>query len=1256
MQEIAQNFPLFAVALTKIKVDQDLKKTVGSHSHGLKPGQNAVTVNGIPLNAEEADIFDLHRLLQTEASTREQLLNAFISPAKINDLLSLKRDDPFANLRPGQDAFAAFRVNMDENNAQANGVVAWINDIENDHRYRQWPASYQELLRPAYPNELRYIRKNMVNMIIVVDPSSKLGLSFFAQALYFVKANAPCRVGVSFLLPDAPAGAGGAPEWPSSVLEDETDGEVHAEWQELRSAAGFPADASTEEEGEAAGDASEPVAVSIAKLFYYLVENANEERGWQFLSKLAELDKDVSSLKAVRKAFKSAANEMRGGKSDKAITAFESILTAREWNQRVQATRDYTSARGFAAHAYPCMVTNGIIARQEPGASFREMMMNAILSETQTFVMKVYRGEVNDNTNIPDHVHAESTTVNRLSRHVLDSLGPGALYASEMPKQAHSEDARLAYLEAPSQVGSVKGVTFWIVGDFDAENGLLAAAAAVSHLDQLKSSSAYSPRVAFLHTGASNSLTATLLVSAARILPASAATQLLRKALAVATYSAAVGHASVSSSSEFLRASFEKLVNDCASCSDKKKHTLLERLGDASSLDQGLPGDFTVLSLGLQPGASAVVVNGRVVQLPAGLSQEMLEYDFELLDMFEYSSKSAKNILQVLETADVVGVDADDITSDLRSDMVMLASRTLSLRYLRIAAGATAVFIPPANGMAGVYRSESKNSALEVRAVVDPLSKGAQRLAPVLAALRDHFKADLTMWLNPQDSITEFPLKRFYRYTFSTQPRFEDGQVLETSGALFRKLSTDKTLTLGMHTPESWLVSPTSALYDLDNLRLGDLPDSLDTVNAIFTLESLLVAGQCFDQTQSQPPAGLQLELRDNVHGAVADTVVMQNLGYFQLQANPGVWDLKFASERAATIFEPSSTQTTQFAVSSFNDPMRRFLIKRRAGMEAAPIADEQEVRQGYFGNLFNAQKKQGDTIHVFSIASGHLYERFLKIMMLSVYKNTDSPVKFWFIANFLSPQFKEFAPKMAAEYGYEVEFVTYKWPVWLRRQEEKQRVIWGYKILFLDVLFPLNLKRVIYVDADQIVRGDLKTLWDMDLEGAPYAYTPFCDSNKETEGFRFWKQGYWNDHLRGKPYHISALYVVDLERFRAMRAGDSLRMMYDNLSADKNSLANLDQDLPNYAQHMVPIFSLPQEWLWCQTWCSMDTLGDAMTIDLCNNPLTKTPKLDVARALVPEWTALDEEANSLSFDTAEPETGDTVTGGAKAPHTHDEL
>ena len=47
-------------------------------------------------------------------------------------------------------------------------------------------------------------------------------------------------------------------------------------------------------------------------------------------------------------------------------------------------------------------------------------------------------------------------------------------------------------------------------------------------------------------------------------------------------------------------------------------------------------------------------------------------------------------------------------------------------------------------------------------------------------------------------------------------------------------------------------------------------------------------------------------------------------------------------------------------------------------------------------------------------------------------------------------------------------ELIKYKWPSWLRAQTEKQRVIWAYKILFLDVLFPMDLKKVIFVDADQ--------------------------------------------------------------------------------------------------------------------------------------------------------------------------------------------
>lgn len=66
-----------------------------------------------------------------------------------------------------------------------------------------------------------------------------------------------------------------------------------------------------------------------------------------------------------------------------------------------------------------------------------------------------------------------------------------------------------------------------------------------------------------------------------------------------------------------------------------------------------------------------------------------------------------------------------------------------------------------------------------------------------------------------------------------------------------------------------------------------------------------------------------------------------------------------------------------------------------------------------------------------------------------------------------------------------------------------------------------------------------------MNLEGAVYAYTPFCETRDGMEEFRFWHHGYWKNRLQHRKYHISALYVVDLKRLRKTGAGDLLRSHY---------------------------------------------------------------------------------------------------------------
>jgi len=248
-------------------------------------------------------------------------------------------------------------------------------------------------------------------------------------------------------------------------------------------------------------------------------------------------------------------------------------------------------------------------------------------------------------------------------------------------------------------------------------------------------------------------------------------------------------------------------------------------------------------------------------------------------------------------------------------------------------------------------------------------------------------------------------------------------------------------------------------------------------------------------------------------------------------------------------------------------------------------------------------------------------------------------PVTFHLLETFLTPEMRDAVHSGAlaravsagldAARAAEIRLVDYRWPAHLRHQREKQRLIWGHKILFLDLLFPLDVQRVIYIDADQIVQGDVAALYDMDLSGRPVAMTPFCraDPNADTTGYRFWESGFWASHLEPRPYHISALFVVDLAAFRQLGVGDTYRDSYQSLTADPSSLANLDQDLPNYLQRAVPIYSLPEEWLWCETWCGNTSKPRAKTIDLCNNPLTKEPKLEQARRIGGErWRRVDEE------------------------------
>ena len=668
-------------------------------------------------------------------------------------------------------------------------------------------------------------------------------------------------------------------------------------------------------------------------------------------------------------------------------------------------------------------------------------------------------------------------------------------------------------------------------------------------------------------------------------------------------------------------------------------YSLEEAVGAAMTAAGSARHADTPEVLGLRPGEAALVINGQLRSLGA------------------LESALDAGALGSLVTAEVQsGIAAAVLRAQPRSSAGLLHASLL----LRARAAAMPPPPPPCVSSAADASLRASGApleagvataALQIVGAFDPLSQGVRPTLALLRHLTRRSEIALRLYLLPKADLGKdklaLPRPSLYRYVLPSASG--DG---EPPRADFAGVPTRHVYTVHLHHAEWWATELRSAADDLDNLQLAEG----GAVNATYLLRGLRLRGKIGGNALHGRSAGsIQLLLSSASRLDLVSTVLpMTSNGFWQLVAPPGLYLLRTASAQGQPILQMgaegagaappdrgrpapvalSATDAADAWASSCATVVPLGGLADGGGtLQLTALAREGTAPPGGVCTDLRFEHMARSRLDVFSIASGHLYERFLRIMMTSVLQHTaPKHTKFWLLGEFLSPRFKAELPKLAAHHGCEYGLLDYPWPEGVRPQEQKLRTIWGYKVLFLDVLFPAEVSKVVFIDADQVVRADVRELLAIDLRGAPLAMTPFCDSRASMEGFRFWKQGFWKQHLQGKPYHISALFVADLARLRVLGGGDKLRAIYQSLSADPNSLANLDQDLPNYAQHQLGIHSLPKEWLWCEAWCDDASKPAARTIDLCNNPQTKEPKLQAASRIIGEtWHELDAAAAKVA-------------------------
>lgn len=1174
MQDIAQNFPLQSRSLIKTIVDENLSKEILKNQQiftqhlSLSPPDAALFINGIFFDPEISDIYTILDVLREELHLIEELHRLGVKNQQMEKILSL-------DLSVSREDYA---VDIRDS------AIRYLNDLENDRVYASWLSSINDILRPTYPGMLRSIRKNIFHLVAIVDPSEPECHDILKLLESFHVHRAPLRIGLAFAV-----------------------------------------------NSDSAADGFTDAGIAMLNAFNFVTEEKGSlYNGLSFLTDIYAKTEGNGKMS-----------------SSDVIEAFRAEYPREDLDLIFGLDSDYDTGRKLAwdflqrsgLKGPPEVLINGVRLPKEKlnGDEFEEAVLSEVLHQTVVVQKAVYKNELTNVDNVLDFLMQRDNVVQRLNDRILngswnliDVTGNPVINVSpEKFEKLPSSDktasiiASLHYLTDKDDF-SFCPVTVWIVTDLSSKPGRQLLLDAIQ---QMRSSNDL--RIGIIHNPSD--------INDERMLSLADSIEFALQFL----------------KQKRSRVVVEKLLKyvDDILVDKKKLLQFLDEEEEKAAYEDWLKTERSnILQIHsllcrdvfhFENGQLGLIVNGRILG-PLDKDEIFSVEDFNLLERHSLKTFGDK-VRKVFE--DDTGEGERDSISDwaFRVSALVLGRKNIRTRHeiKYRSADHSVLKLPP---------RDPDSPAFNITVIVDPVSRGAQKLSHILAVLQKVLNCQIWIFLNAESKLSDMPLKTFYRYVLDSEIKFTpDDKFTMGPLARFQKVPVKSLFTLNMDTPENWLVEVVRTPYDLDNIHLEEVDG---VVYGEFELEYLLLEGHCFDQASGSPPRGLQFDLGTAQNLEIVDTIVMANLGYFQLKASPGAWFLKLRKGRSSDIYNIVSHEGTnsqpdsddvQILIGNFRSKIIKIKVAKQPDKQHMDLLLESNVepRGGLWNSITSTfsgssvtkeadDDSTEDVVNIFSLASGHLYERLLRIMMLSVLKHTQTPVKFWFLKNYLSPTFKDFLPFMAKQYGFEYELVQYKWPRWLHQQTEKQRIIWGYKILFLDVLFPLHVKKIIFVDADQVVRADMKELRDLELGGAPYGYTPFCDSRKDMDGYRFWKMGYWATHLQGRKYHISALYVVDLKKFRQVAAGDRLRGQYQGLSQDRNSLSNLDQDLPNNMIHQVGIKSLPQEWLWCETWCDEAEKSRAKTIDLCNNPQTKESKLSSAMRIIPEWKGYDEEIRHL--------------------------
>jgi hypothetical protein len=186
---------------------------------------------------------------------------------------------------------------------------------------------------------------------------------------------------------------------------------------------------------------------------------------------------------------------------------------------------------------------------------------------------------------------------------------------------------------------------------------------------------------------------------------------------------------------------------------------------------------------------------------------------------------------------------------------------------------------------------------------------------------------------------------------------------------------------------------------------------------------------------------------------------------------------------------------------------------------------------------------------------------------------------------------------KFSRSYPPNTEILPRFWPQFLP-PINCQAFCKAAKLALVDILIPLEVPDILFVDPKMLIRRDVSAFRHLELTRAVCA-APLISSSKKK--LHYWNRPEFVCARLGRPAHSTALLWIDMERWRNAGASDKYRRLWTITRMIPETVREIDNDLFNLMQLDVQVATLPENTAFCTENSEPHLAASAFSIVMCS-------------------------------------------------------